>query len=120
LDGNAKTSRVRYSEIPLKAILIGLGTKRGRFAHVARDLQKNEMSHAKARINERTRKPLSPKMQECDAIQKVIYERPGGTVPEIHNRVSYRMLFNFLADAGTRIGEARWLTWEDVALVDQE
>jgi integrase/recombinase XerD len=26
----------------------------------------------------------------------------------------YRALFHFLADTGTRIGEARWLTWDDV------
>lgn len=26
----------------------------------------------------------------------------------------YRPLFHFLADTGTRIGEARWLTWADV------
>src|SRR3954470_65614 len=28
----------------------------------------------------------------------------------------YRNLFRFLADTGTRIGEARWLTWDDVDL----
>ena len=26
----------------------------------------------------------------------------------------YRALFHFLADTGTRIGEARWLTWDDI------
>ncbi|MEX2308416.1 MAG: site-specific integrase [Pirellulales bacterium] len=26
----------------------------------------------------------------------------------------YQALFHFLADTGTRIGEARWLTWDDV------
>lgn len=46
------------------------------------------MSHAEIRINKRTGEPISAKMQESDAIQKVIYERPGSTVPEIHNRVS--------------------------------
>ncbi len=27
---------------------------------------------------------------------------------------NYRALFHFLGDTGTRIGEARWLTWDDV------
>ena len=31
----------------------------------------------------------------------------------------YRALFHFLADTGTRIGEARWLTWNDVNLEDK-
>jgi integrase len=31
----------------------------------------------------------------------------------------YRSLFHFLADTGTRIGEARWLTWNDVNLDDK-
>lgn len=29
----------------------------------------------------------------------------------------YRNLFQFLADTGTRIGEARWLTWDDIDFV---
>src|SRR5512145_996684 len=32
---------------------------------------------------------------------------------------SYRPLFHFLADTGTRIGEARWLTWEDVDFINK-
>jgi integrase len=31
----------------------------------------------------------------------------------------YRALFQFLADTGTRIGEARWLTWDDVDLANK-
>jgi integrase len=31
----------------------------------------------------------------------------------------YRPLFHFLADTGTRIGEARWLTWDDIDLINK-
>jgi hypothetical protein len=42
----------------------------------------------KVRINRRTGKPISRKIQQGDAIQKVIYQQPGRTVAEIYARVS--------------------------------
>jgi hypothetical protein len=41
----------------------------------------------KVRINRQTGKPISRKIQQGDAIQKVIYEQPGRTVVEIYARV---------------------------------
>jgi hypothetical protein len=42
----------------------------------------------KVRINGRTGKPISLKMQQSDAIQKIIYEKPGRTISEILDRVT--------------------------------
>ena len=63
----------------------------------------------KVRINRRTGKPISLRMQQSDAIQKIIYEKPGRTVSEIHNRAT--QLFPELSITEARVAKhVRWGT----------
>ena len=61
------------------------------------------MSNPQVRINPRTGKPIILKMQQSDAIQKAIYERPGSTLNEIYARVT--QLFPHLDITKERVEE---------------
>lgn len=74
------------------------------FAVGRKMIRENPLSELKLSVPRRTPQPFWTR----DQVDLIL----NATSPR------YRALFYFLADTGTRIGEARWLTWDDADLTN--